>query len=225
MKPIDLLPGSAFFDAIAHRYDRAYALPPSVSRLRMEGVLRALPAGARVLDLGVGTGRELGALQDAGHLPTGLDFSTEMLEICRRRARPVPLVHADLWAPLPFADATFDAVIALHGTLAHPENDAALGQLPVELSRILVPGGVLVAEVPTPAFLDGADETDRVGLSLRRTGVGRCIHQDAVARVAIEAFVLEEAEWHALLGPSFEVRIEPMSPVEVRIVGYRRVAR
>ena len=52
-----------FFDAIAGRYERAYSLPSDESRRRLRGVLATLPASpARVLDLGVGTGRELSRL-------------------------------------------------------------------------------------------------------------------------------------------------------------------
>ncbi len=93
-----------FFDAIAGRYDRAYGLPATESRERMARTLRELPAPpARVLDLGVGTGRELAALLDGGYEPIGVDTSQAMLDKCARRARPVPLVRADFWsAPLPF---------------------------------------------------------------------------------------------------------------------------
>ena len=120
---------STFFDAIARRYDRVYAPEARASRERMARVTRELAKASRVLDLGVGTGRELSMLQDAGHSIVGVDASKEMLAICERRARPVPLVHADFWEPLPFGDASFDAVLALHGTLAHPLDRAALAGL------------------------------------------------------------------------------------------------
>src|SRR5437016_2057046 len=107
-----------FFDAIAGRYERAYAPDARASRARMEGLLAALaergaqrvasprPSPLKVLDLGVGTGRELSALLDAGHDVVGLDVSKAMLERCDRRARRIPLVEADFWGPLPFADAS-----------------------------------------------------------------------------------------------------------------------
>ena len=110
--PVKISAAEAFFDAIAGRYERVYALSSTESRRRMDRVLGDLPPPpARILDLGVGTGRELTALLDAGHLPTGVDASRAMLERCARRARPVPLVHADFWAtPLPFAAGSFEAV-------------------------------------------------------------------------------------------------------------------
>lgn len=215
--------GAAFFDAIAHKYDREYALPASESRARMKAVLRALPPNARVLDLGVGTGRELGALQDAGHTPTGLDFSAPMLAVCRRRARPVPLVQANLWGPLPFADGAFDAVVALHGTLAHPEDLGALTRLPIELARVLTPQGVLVLEVPAPEWLATLDGAPGGELRARRTAQDRCVHEDRAAGVAIEAIFLDDEAWRALLAPAFAgaLLIEPIGLFERRIVARR----
>jgi SAM-dependent methyltransferase len=215
----------AFFDAIAGRYERAYALPSAESRRRMGRVLAALsPAPARVLDLGVGTGRELSALLDAGHSPTGLDASRAMLERCARRARPVPLVRADFWqAPLPFDEATFDAALALHGTLAHPPDGTAVARLAHELARIVRPGGVFVAEVPSPGWLDRLPslpvEADR---RARRTGPKTCIYEDLVAGVSIEANLLDEADWRAALEPDWETRVESVDELELLVVAHRR---
>jgi SAM-dependent methyltransferase len=150
-----------------------------------------------VLDLGVGTGRELSALLDAGHAPTGLDVSAEMLAICGRRSRPVPLVRADFWQPLPFADGSFDAVLALHGTLAHPPDDGALARLEAELARVLAERGLLVAEAPSPRWLASLPaEGLQVGdFRIRRTGPNLCVHEDLVAGVELEALLLSPDEW------------------------------
>ena len=209
-----------FFDAIARRYDRAYALPREASKARMARVLGELPPRARVLDLGVGTGRELPALLDAGHAPTGLDFSAEMLALCNRRGRAVPLVEASFWEPLPFADASFDAVIALHGTLAHPRDTSALARLGQEIARVLVPGGVLVAEVPAPAWLDSLDAAQGADRTVRRIAPDLCVYEDTVAGVSIEARVIDDAGWARALAP-LAVRVEPLGPVERLVVGRR----
>jgi SAM-dependent methyltransferase len=213
-----------FFDAIARRYDRTYAPPRDVSREKIAGMLRELPAHARVLDLGVGTGRELSALQDAGHEPTGLDLSPEMLAICARRSRPVPLVQADFWKALPFADGSFDAVIALHGTLAHPPEDGSYAELTSELARVLGPDGVLVAEVPSPAWIEGLERAAAQGdgFRARRTGPNRCVHEDLVTGVAIEARVLSVDEWRATFAGWSAVRVEaPFDPSELVIIARR----
>lgn len=215
-----------FFDAIASRYDRAYAPEASASRARMARVLRELPPRARVLDLGVGTGRELSALLDAEHAPTGLDVSKEMLARCARRARPVPLVEADIFGALPFDDATFDAALALHGTLAHPPDppDAAFARLGAELARVLVPRGVFVAEVPSHAWLDRVANGGEIydgDRAVRRTGVDTCVFEDLVNASSIAAWIPDDSRWASLLGPSFDVRVAPIATGELLVVARR----
>jgi SAM-dependent methyltransferase len=215
-------PSARFFDAIAGRYDREYALGSADSRPRLHRLVQALPpAPASVLDLGVGTGRELTALLDAGYAPTGLDASGPMLERCARRARPVPLLQADFWEPLPFDDGAFDAAIALHGTLAHAPDAGAMARLALELARVVRPGGAFVAEVPSTAWLDAAGFLlggDRV---LRRTGPRTCVYEDRVAGAEIEARILDEREWREAFGPRWTLRFEPLDALELFIVGQR----
>ena len=214
-------PAEAFFDAIAGRYERAYALPSAESRRRMVRVLAALPPPpARVLDLGVGTGRELSALLDAGYAPTGLDASSAMLSRCGLRARPVPLVRADFWvAPLPFDDGAFDAVVALHGTLAHPPDDAAIGRLARELARVVRSDGVFVIEVPSPTWLErSSDALLLADRRVRRMSPRRCVYEDLVTGASIEATLLDEAEWRGALAPAWDARVEAIDAVEWLVV-------
>jgi len=213
-----------FFDAIAGRYERAYALPPAESRRRMTRVIAALPSPpARVLDLGVGTGRELSALLDAGYLPTGLDASRAMLARCSRRARPVPLVRADFWAsPLPFEVGAFDAALALHGTLAHPPDDDAIRRLAGELARVVRSGGALVIEVPSPAWLERPPEAlQGIDRRVRRTGARTCVYEDLVTGASIDATLLDAAEWGTALAPAWDARVEPVDDVEWLVVARR----
>jgi SAM-dependent methyltransferase len=213
---------AAFFDAIARRYDRVYAPSGAAARNRLLTSIARLPPASRVLDLGVGTGRALSALLDAGHAPTGLDVSAEMLAQCARRARPVPLVQADFWQPLPFEDRAFDGALALHGTLAHPPHESSLPQLVAELGRVLRPGGVFVAEVPAPAWLDALDalpaEAD-APFAIRRSGVASCTHEDRVARVSISGVALSRERWESIFAPRFDVQVGPLGPYEFAIVG------
>jgi SAM-dependent methyltransferase len=221
--------GRSFFDAIAGRYDRVYALPAAESRKRMEQVLRELPAPpARILDLGVGTGRELPALLDAGHAVTGVDASEEMLARCARRSRPVPLVRADFWEALPFEDGAFDAALALHGTLAHPPDSDAIARLARELARVVRPGGTWVVEAPAPVWLDWLDalearhaEGEPRERRIRRTGPRTCIYEDLVAGARIEARVLDAGDWKAALGLGWSTRIDRLGDLEWLVVARR----
>jgi SAM-dependent methyltransferase len=226
----------SFFDAIANRYDRVYAPSASETRLRMSRVLAVLPRGPlRVLDLGVGTGRELASLLDAGHEPTGVDASSAMLERCARRGRPAVLVHADFWQPpLPFGPHAFDAAIALHGTLAHPPDPLAVERLAAELARVVRSGGWLVAEVASPGWLDTVDELDVAGAlagagsrpepsdrHVRRTGPRACVVEDRVVGLAIEAHLLDAAEWTNALLPAWRSQVRAVSRSEWLLVAQR----
>jgi SAM-dependent methyltransferase len=188
-----------FFDSVAGRYDRVYAPSTSESRARMARVIMEIPARSRVLDLGVGTGRELSALLDAGHTVTGLDVSPEMLARCARRTRPVPLVLGDLWGELPFGRGAFDAVVALHGTLGHPTSREALEPFAREVGRVMAKGGVFVMEVPVPGWLESAGE------EVERTGEGRGVFTDPVTGATIEARLFGQGVWREALGSCFRV--------------------
>jgi SAM-dependent methyltransferase len=143
----------SFFDAIAKRYDRVFAREPSETRARLARVLELLGPPADVLDLGVGTGLELPALLDAGHRVVGIDVSAGMIAECEKRSRRVPCIRADFWTGLPVGDASFDAVIALFGTLAHAPDETSIGKLAAEIARVLRPSGFFYAEVPTEAWV------------------------------------------------------------------------
>jgi SAM-dependent methyltransferase len=214
-----------FFEAIARRYDRAYGLDAATTRARMKRVLAHLPPPpAHVLDLGVGTGRELGALQDAGYLVTGLDVSPAMLALCARRARPVTLVEGDLWAPLPFEDASLDAVIALHGTLAHPPARDAYLRLAGEVGRIVRAGGAFVAEVPAQVWVMRLRTAalEDAGSRITRIADDRVLHEDRAAGLALEAVVPSDDEWRKTFSEAFDVECEALGEAETLVVGRRR---
>jgi SAM-dependent methyltransferase len=212
-----------FFDAIARRYDRVYALSGATSRERLARVLAILEGRTQVLVLGLGTGRELPALLDAGHEPTGFDISPAMIALCNKRSRTVPIVVGDFWQPLPFEDRSFDAAVALHGTLAHPPAEASVASLARELARILRPNGVFVAEVPAAealaAMSRGADDTT---LGVEVIGPSKFRHRDAVAGVELEGIALDAAGWQRAFGDALEVRISPLGEVEHLLVAAPR---
>jgi len=97
---------------------------------------------SRVLDVGTGTGLVAAAARDRGADVVGVDFSEAMLAEARRTVPGVEFREASADG-LPFADRSFDAVVA-NGVLHHlGDPDRALG----EALRVLRPGGRLTATV------------------------------------------------------------------------------
>lgn len=218
MSDLRVASAGEFFEAIARRYDREYARQSS--KVDLEKLAQRLPPSARVLDLGVGTGRELTALLDQGHEVVGLDVSPTMLEICARRARPISTVCADLWQPLPFADAEFDVVLALHGTLAHPPTEGHVRTLGHELARVLRKRGMVMLEVPSEGWLTAlASSPSSEVFRATRTAANRCVHEDRKAGLAIEATILSVERWTDLLRDDFSVSFETVSDTERLVVG------
>ncbi|OLL75670.1 methyltransferase [Pseudonocardia sp. Ae168_Ps1] len=103
--------------------------------------------GRRILDAGCGSGPLLTSLRDRGATVTGVDSSSAMLALARRRlGDDAALQLIDLRDPLPFPDAAFDDVIA--SLVLHYLEDWS-GPL-TELRRVLVPGGRLIVAVDHP---------------------------------------------------------------------------
>lgn len=172
---MDLLDSRAFYDRVSGVYDQRYAYPPALGAAQALWLSRMFAPGL-VLDLGCGTGRMLGHLARAGFRAVGLDCSRAMLSRARRKS-PARLVLADARQGLPFADASLDLVISLHGTLIHFAGPRELESLLAEVGRVLAPGGAMVAELPHPAtFPDdpvpGAWREYQPGMSCRAVGPG-----------------------------------------------------
>jgi SAM-dependent methyltransferase len=101
-------------------------------------VTRHFAPEARLLDVGCGTAWL------AEHFPhyVGVDASEEAVEAAVARGRDARLADAD--EPLPFEDASFDAVI-LKDVLEHVADPVALVR---EVRRVLVSGGRVFASSP-----------------------------------------------------------------------------
>ena len=110
---------------------------------------------ARTLDVGCGTGYQLRWLGERSRA-YGVDLAAEALSFCRERGLD-GLVQGRA-ERLPFADGSFDVVLALD-VLEHLQDDAGALR---EWWRVLVPGGHVVLFVPAYEFLwSGEDYVSR----------------------------------------------------------------
>lgn len=108
-----------------------------VNAREIELMFALLPPFRRALDLACGTGRVARALTARG-VVVGVDSSRAMLEQARRDA-VWSLAQGDAFA-LPFADASFDAVVALRFAFHFADLTVFLR----EMARVVAPRGVLV---------------------------------------------------------------------------------
>ncbi len=107
--------GGSDFDAAAPAFDRYRKLPdgvPEAIRAAVWGMTGA-QSGARILDLGAGTGRIGKAFAAAGDRYVGIDLSWGMLREFADAAACRPALAQGDGAQLPFRDAAFDVVLLI----------------------------------------------------------------------------------------------------------------
>jgi SAM-dependent methyltransferase len=112
----------------------------------------ALPAGARILDAGCGSGRNMVDLARHGTV-TGIELSPPSVALARERDRGAVIEGSVL--DMPFDDDAFDLTLSLD-VIEHLQDDVAALR---ELRRVTKPGGVLLVTVPAYQWLwSGHDE-------------------------------------------------------------------
>ena len=133
----------SFDQRVARQYEAQRAHPPEVSAQIGTAVARVAGAGAKVLEIGVGTGRIGWPVAAAGCHVVGFDISSDMLREVMRGERPssasLSLLQADMHT-MPFVDGMFDAVMAVH--VLHLAKDWQ--KVVREIARVLHPGGVFI---------------------------------------------------------------------------------
>jgi ubiquinone/menaquinone biosynthesis C-methylase UbiE len=103
------------------------------------------PNPGRVLDVGCGPGVYTNALLDRHWQVWGTDLSSRMLVVAKQsvRNRGGAEFAVGQTTSLPFADASFDAIICI-GVMAYVEDD---GQTVAEIARVLKPGGCAIVQL------------------------------------------------------------------------------
>ncbi|WP_063749980.1 class I SAM-dependent methyltransferase [Streptomyces sp. C] len=142
------------FDELGGEYERAFAGLPGQDEA-LGWLTERLPADARVLDVGSGTGRPVAAaLAEAGFRVTGIDVSATMVELARSQVPGADFRLADVRTYEPAEH--FDAVCAFFPLLLMSQ-----GEVAASLERIaswVAPGGYLLFAT-VPGDLDGTTLT------------------------------------------------------------------
>ena len=131
------------YDELAETYDETRSTNGRAVEL-LGAFLESLPASARVLDAGCGSGSPALERIDRAGAAVGLDLSRRQLQLAAESAPGAALAQGDMTA-LPFEDDSFDGVVACWSLIHIPMADhaAVVG----ESARVLRPGGrALVCE-------------------------------------------------------------------------------
>ncbi len=105
---------------------------------------KLLPKNSKVLDLGCGFGRELAVFVKNGYDTYGIDGSSELLKLAKKRAPKAEVKLSDLRNTLPYEDTFFDGIWARNSL--HHLKPSELSNAFSEIKRILKPKGILFIE-------------------------------------------------------------------------------
>src|SRR5690349_11260790 len=134
----------AFFDAHAEHDSYDVFTPQANERIIAAFVrLSGLPRGARIADLGCGSGVFTELLRQRGFQSVGLDISPKLIALGRRKYPGLELMEGDA-ENLPFENASLDGVL-LSGLVHHFPDPRRLAG---EVRRVLRSGGRFVAFDP-----------------------------------------------------------------------------
>lgn len=181
------------YDLIAAQWHATQRAPGYIEHVLryVDRVLEGLPAGAKVLDLGCGTGEPVAKyITERGFRVTGVDESEQMLMFARQTVPEAELIHADM-ATVELVD-TFDAAVAWD-SMFHVErkHHAAIYR---KLARAVRAGGRLLVSVggSAPAQDDSVEgfTSEMFGQTFYYSGFA-----PGVARKLIEASGFEIELW------------------------------
>lgn len=113
-----------------------------ISGLLKDRFMPLLPRGARVLDIGCGTGQQTMLFKNSGFDVVGIDISRGLVKVANKKIGAGICLVSDA-CKLPFPDACFDAVTSAGSTVNHIPDYTCFFE---EAGRVLKPGGYIFLE-------------------------------------------------------------------------------
>lgn len=165
--------------------------------------------GARALDVGCGTGFNVGRLLERGFAVTGVEPSSGMRERATRDNPRAEIIDGDA-AALPFEDCRFDVVICIEVIRYLADPAAALA----EMQRVLAPGGLAFITAAPALSLNGYAVINQVTSRVKIPSFAKIRQSFMTVRSAVRAMRragFRDATVHgAFLGPWHPIeRISP----------------
>lgn len=184
---------------VRRRYDRISGMYDAMERMmgraddEWRTILLQRIEGKDVLEVGVGTGRNLSLYPSGVHV-TGIDFSSKMLNRARRKLESlkrtdIRLVEADVQA-LPFEDQSFDTVLTSCVFCSVPDPVRGLK----EIRRVLRAIGRLVMLEHVLSCKPGLRQLMHIANPLVRRIVGANINRNTRANLEAAGFTVMEEE-------------------------------
>lgn len=129
-----------------------YASMPGLTPCEHDLFTTYVPAGATVLDLGVGTGRTTAWLSQRASRYLGIDYAPAMVAAARRLHPDAEIREGDASDLSDLADGEFDVVVFSYNGIDYVDDEARSRCL-AEIHRVLVPGGTFVFSSHNPRHL------------------------------------------------------------------------
>ncbi|MGI9586168.1 MAG: class I SAM-dependent methyltransferase [Acidimicrobiia bacterium] len=174
---------------------------------RMDGGLKSIARsmvppeqGLTVLDVGCGTGTALEPYAAAGCICHGIDASAAMLEQAQNLLKPSAELTLGDAAELPYADDTFDLVLA--SVFIHELGPDTQRQVMSEMARVVAPtGGIQIVDYAAGelsakgrAIRGVAMIVERLAGKEHKRNLGRYLAAGGVAHLATSCDLVVDAE-------------------------------
>jgi SAM-dependent methyltransferase len=182
--------------------------------------------GARALDVGCGTGFNVGRLLDRGFSVTGVEPSEGMRQRAVRDNPRAEILDGDIRA-LPFPDGRFDVVVCIEVIRYLDDPARALA----EMHRVLAPGGLAFITAAPALSLNGYALINQVTARVRIPtftkvkhsfltvrSAGRAMRQAGFRDITVRGAFL--GPWHAMgrvSAPALGVLLRALEPLDDRL--------
>lgn len=141
---------SSFFNDFSKDYDK-FAFNKShgtryLNKFETNFVLNELQIkNKKILDIGIGTGRNSEILLLEGGIVEGIDISKGMINVAKEKLKnqKINFIVADAGKNIPFKDAKFDSVVCLRVLKYIPNWRRTIA----EISRVLMKNGIFILEI------------------------------------------------------------------------------